>query len=111
MYQVAISIIVALVFLGYGSDNAISSLYGGFMSIINTLLLARSVNIAGEAAVEQDRGKGALVLAKSVIMRFALVLIAFYIGIVHLELAALQTLIAFSLAQLGYIFYKSQYIY
>jgi hypothetical protein len=51
------------------------------------------------------------VLAKSVIMRFALVLIAFYIGIVHLELAALQTIIAFSLAQLGYIFYKSQYIY
>lgn len=111
MYQVAISIIVALVFLGYSSDSAISSLYGGFVSIINTLLLARSVNIAGEAAVEQERGKGALVLVKSVIMRFAWVLIAFYIGIVHIELAALQILIAFSLAQLGYIFYKSQYIY
>ena len=111
IYQGSISIIVALVFLSLGSVNIISSLYGGFMSIVNSLLLARSVNSAGKAASEQEQARSALVLLKSVVFRLFLVLIGFYLGIIHLKLVAIEIIIAFSLAQLGYVFYKSKNIY
>ena len=111
IYQGSISIIVALVFLSLGSTTILPSLYGGFVSIINTLLLARSVTAAGKAASEQEQTRSALVLVKSVVIRFALVLVSFYIGIVYLKLVALEILIAFALAQLGYVFYKSKSIY
>ena len=87
------------------------SIFGGLVSIVNSLLLARSVNAAGKAASEQEQTIGALVLVKSVIIRFAFVLVSFYIGIVYLKLAAIEILVAFALAQLGYVFYKSKSIY
>ena len=111
IYQGSISIVVALVFLGFGSSTIFPSLYGGLLSIINSLLLARSVNAAGKAASEQEQTRSALVLVKSVVIRFALVLVTFYIGIVYLKLAAIEILVAFALAQLGYVFYKSKSIY
>ena len=87
------------------------SIFGGLVSIVNSLLLARSVNAAGKAASEQEQTRGTLVLVKSVIIRFAFVLVSFYIGIVYLKLAAIEILVAFALAQLGYVFYKSKSIY
>jgi len=51
------------------------------------------------------------VLVKSVVTRFALVLVSFYLGIVYLKLVAIEILVAFILAQLGYVFYKSKNIY
>ena len=87
------------------------SIFGGLVSIVNSLLLARRVNAAGKAASEQEQTRGALVLVKSVIIRFAFVLVSFYIGIVYLKLAAIEILVAFALAQLGYVFYKSKSIY
>ena len=86
IYQGSISIVVALVFLSLDSTTIFPSIYGGVVSIINTLLLARSVDAAGKAASEQEQTRSALVLIKSVIIRFAL-------------------------AQLGYVFYKSKNIY
>lgn len=88
-----------------------SSLYGGIVSIINTLLLARSVNAAGLAASEQEQARSALVIIKGVVTRFAFVLMSFYIGIVYLKLAAIEILVAFALAQLGYVFHKSKSVY
>ena len=111
IYQASISIVVALVFLSLDSTTILSSMYGGVVSILNTLLLARSVNAAGKAASEQEQTRSALVLVKSVVIRFTLVLVSFYIGIVYLKLVALEILIAFALAQLGYVFYKSKSIY
>jgi F0F1-type ATP synthase assembly protein I len=111
IYQASISIVVALVFLSLDSATIFSSMYGGIVSILNTLLLARSVNAAGKAASEQEQTRSALVLVKSVVIRFTLVLVSFYIGIVYLKLVALEILIAFALAQLGYVFYKSKSIY
>ena len=111
IYQGSISIIVALAFLSFGSVNIISSLYGGFMSIANSLLLARSVNSAGKAASEQKQARSAFVLLKSVVFRLFLVLIGFYLGIVYIKLVAIEIILAFSLAQLGYVFYKSKNIY
>ena len=111
IYQGSISIVVALVFLSLGSTTMLPSIFGGLVSIVNSLLLARSVNAAGRAASEQEQTRGALVLVKSVIIRFAFVLVSFYIGIVYLKLAAIEILVAFALAQLGYVFYKSKSIY
>ncbi len=111
IYQGSISIVVALVFLSLGSTTMLPSIFGGLVSIVNSLLLARSVNAAGKAASEQEQTRGALVLVKSVIIRFAFVLVSFYIGIVYLKLAAIEILVAFALAQLGYVFYKSKSIY
>ena len=111
IYQGSISIVVALVFLSLDSTSIISSLYGGLVSIVNSLLLSRSVNAAGKAALEQEKARSAVVLVKSVVIRFAFVLISFYVGIVLFKLIALEILVAFSLAQLGYVFYKSKKIY
>ena len=55
IYQGSISIVVALVFLSLDSTTILPSIYGGVVSIINTLLLARSVDAAGKAASEQER--------------------------------------------------------
>jgi hypothetical protein len=86
-------------------------LFGGVISIVNTLLLARSVNQAGNAAVGQNISGGTLVLFKSLLIRIALVLIGFYVGIVTLSLDALQMLVAFAVTQIGYVFNKNKTIY
>ncbi len=79
--------------------------------MMNTLLLARSVNQAGDAALEQNISGGTLVLFKSLLIRIALVLAGFYLGIVMFGLDALQMLIAFAVTQFGYVFNKNKTIY
>ncbi len=111
LYQVAISLAIALVFLGTGSVEILSSFFGGSLSILNTLLLAKGVNDAAEAAKKQEKDRSAFLLFKSLFVRIAIILIGFYVGIVYLVLEALQILVAFALAQIGYVFYKTKYIY
>ena len=110
-FQGIIAVVIALVFMNMGYQKIESSLFGGVISIINTLLLARSVNQAGNAAVGQNISGGTLVLFKSLLIRIALVLIGFYIGIVTLSLDALQMLVAFAVTQIGYVFNKNKTIY
>jgi hypothetical protein len=110
-FQGIIAVVIALVFMNMGYQKIESSLFGGVISIVNTLLLARSVNQAGNAAVGQNISGGTLVLFKSLLIRIALVLIGFYIGIVTLSLDALQMLVAFAVTQIGYVFNKNKTIY
>ena len=110
-FQGIIAVVIALVFMNMGYQKIESSLFGGVISMVNTLLLARSVNQAGNAAVGQNIGGGTLVLFKSLLIRIALVLIGFYIGIVTLSLDALQMLVAFAVTQIGYVFNKNKTIY
>ena len=110
-FQGIIAVVIALVFMNMGYQKVESSLFGGVISIVNTLLLARSVNQAGNAAVGQNISGGTLVLFKSLLIRIALVLIGFYVGIVTLSLDALQMLIAFAVTQIGYVFNKNKTIY
>ena len=81
------------------------------LSILNTLLLAKGVNDAAEAAKKQEKDRSAFLLFKSLFVRIAIILIGFYVGIVYLVLEALQILVAFALAQIGYVFYKTKYIF
>ena len=110
-FQSVIAITTAIVFMFLGFQKFESSLCGGATAIMNTMLLARSVNQAGEAALEQNLSGGSLVIFKSLLVRMALVLAAFYVGIVILNLDALQMLVAFALAQIGYVFNKNKTIY
>lgn len=110
-FQGIIAVVIALVFMNMGYQKIESSLFGGVISILNTLLLARSVNQAGNAAVGQNISGGTLVLFKSLLIRIALVLIGFYVGIVTLSLDALQMLVAFAVTQIGYVFNKNKTIY
>jgi hypothetical protein len=110
-FQGIIAVVIALVFMNMGYQKIESSLFGGVISIVNTLLLARSVNQAGNVAVGQNISGGTLVLFKSLLIRIALVLIGFYVGIVTLSLDALQMLVAFAVTQIGYVFNKNKTIY
>jgi len=110
-FQGIIAVVIALVFMNMGYQKIESSLFGGVISIVNTLLLARSVNQAGNIAVGQNISGGTLVLFKSLLIRIALVLIGFYVGIVTLSLDALQMLVAFAVTQIGYVFNKNKTIY
>jgi uncharacterized membrane protein len=110
-FQGIIAVVIALVFMNMGYQKIESSLFGGVISIVNTLLLARSVNQAGNAAVGQNISGGTLVLFKSLLIRIALVLIGFYVGIVTLSLDALQMLVAFAVTQIRYVFNKNKTIY
>jgi hypothetical protein len=110
-FQGIIAVVIALVFMNMGYQKIESSLFGGVISIVNTLLLARGVNQAGNAAVGQNISGGTLVLFKSLLIRIALVLIGFYVGIVTLSLDALQMLVAFAVTQIGYVFNKNKTIY
>ena len=110
-FQGIIAVIIALVFMNMGYQKIESSLFGGVISIMNTLLLARSINQAGEAAVGQNITGGTLVIFKSLLLRMALVLAGFYLGIVTLSLDALQMLVAFAVTQIGYVFNKNKTIY
>ena len=97
--------------MNMGYQKIESSLFGGVISIMNTLLLARSINQAGEAAIGQNITGGTLVIFKSLLLRMALVLAGFYLGIVTLSLDALQMLVAFAVTQIGYVFNKNKTIY
>tara|TARA_B100000579_G_scaffold432334_1_gene448980 strand:+ start:212 stop:562 length:351 start_codon:yes stop_codon:yes gene_type:complete len=110
-FQGIIAVIIALVFMNMGYQKIESSLFGGVISIMNTLLLARSINQAGEAAIGQNITGGTLVIFKSLLLRMALVLAGFYLGIVTLSLDALQMLVAFAVTQIGYVFNKNKTIY
>ena len=110
-FQGIIAVVIALVFMNMGYQKIESSLFCGVISIINTLLLARSVNQAGNAAVGQNISGGTLVLFKSLLIRIAIVLIGFYVGIVTFSLDALQMLVAFAVTQIGYVFNKNKTIY
>jgi len=110
-FQGIIAVIIALVFMNMGYQKIESSLFGGAITIMNTLLLAKSINQAGEAAIGQNITGGTLVIFKSLLLRMALVLAAFYIGIVILSLDALQMLVAFAVTQIGYVFNKNRTIY
>ena len=111
VFQGIIAVVIALVFMNMGYQKIESSLFGGFISIMNTLLLARSVNQAGDAAIGQNISGGTLVIFKSLITRMALVLAGFYLGIVIFGLDALQMLVAFAVTQIGYVFNKNETIY
>jgi len=110
-FQGIIAVIIALVFMNMGYQKIESSLFGGVISMMNTLLLARSINQAGEAAIGQNITGGTLVIFKSLLLRMALVLAGFYLGIVTLSLDALQMLVAFAVTQIGYVFNKNKTIY
>lgn len=86
----------------YGPDAAKAVLYGGALGIANSVLLARRVQRAGEAALGSPAG-GMAALYIGAVQRFVLVLGGFALGMGVLGLAPLSQIIGFAVTQLGYV--------
>ncbi len=86
----------------YGPGAAQAVLYGGALGIANSVLLARRVQRAGEAALGSPAG-GMAALYLGAVQRFVLVLGGFALGMGVLRLAPLSQIIGFAVTQLGYV--------
>ena len=96
---ILIAAVVVAAFAWRGQAWALSALYGGAIVMVNSLLLAWRVNRA-------DRLQGtsvALTMYAGAAQRFIVTLVGFAIGMGVLKLAPLPQLIAFAVAQLGYV--------
>ena len=101
LYQAAITVVVALVFLALqGGLQALSALYGGLITLIMTLLLRRRVTRLAEIA---PQGNATGVAAVGVMLRFLWVLVLFGLGFAVFKLDPLASIVGFGLAQLGYL--------
>ena len=106
--QITLILVSATAFAYYmGEVTVLSSLFGGAVAIVNTLLLSRRLNTAAEMADENPDG-GILVLYLGVIQRFIFVLVMFGIGMRLLKLTPPAMLGTFALAQVAYMIYGSK---
>jgi ATP synthase protein I len=96
LLQIAITLVVAGVcMLTGGSGSAGAALYGGGVTVFNTVLMARSVDRA-------TRGGMVWVYLGSV-QRFAFALAALALGMGYLKLEPLPLVLAFGAAYLGHV--------
>ena len=101
--QLLLTAVVAMVAaLQGGIAAAGAAFYGGAIAMANTLLLARRVRRAGDAAL-QGTNMGMVSLYLGVVERFAVAIAGFAFGIGVLRLPVLPQLAAFVLAQFGFI--------
>ena len=106
--QVTLILVSATAFAYYiGETTVMSSLFGGAVAIVNTLLLSRRLSTAAEMADDNPDG-GVLVLYLGVIQRFIFVLVMFGIGMGLLKLVPPAMLGTFALAQVAYMIYGSK---
>jgi ATP synthase protein I len=105
VYQRVVSVQAAVVLLAVGAaawlagaDAAIATAYGGALAIVNTGLLGRRVELAGELA-KQNPTQGAYALYAGAVQRFVLVLVGLGLGMGWLELQPLAVLAGLVLGQ------------
>lgn len=97
---------VAWAFYFYQNQLAAqAALYGGCIVLFNVWMMDRRVRIAAKIA-EINPGKEVRVLYAAAIQRFILTLVFFGLGMGWLHLPPIPMLIAFAIAQLGYLFKK-----
>ncbi len=96
---ILIAAVVVAAFAWRGQAWALSAVFGGAIVMVNSLLLAWRVKRA-------DRLEGtsiALTMYAGAAQRFIITLVGFAIGMGVLKLTPLPQLIAFAVAQLGYV--------
>ena len=94
---------VAWAFYAYqGQLAAQSAFFGGMIVMINVWMMNRRVRVATQLA-EVANGREIRVLYVAAIQRFILTLAWFMLGMGWLSLPPIPMLIAFALAQLGYV--------
>ena len=90
-----------------GEVTVMSSLFGGTVAIVNTLLLSTRLTSAAKMADDNPDG-GVLTLYLGVVQRFIFVLVMFGVGMGVLKLSPPAMLGTFALAQLAYMIYGSK---
>lgn len=103
IYQIAVGFIVAAVFeLKFGHWQAISALYGMFVTIATSALLSWGVQRAEKMADESPQ-KSMGILYFGAVQRFVLVIVLFIIGLGLLEFEPLPLAIGFGVTQFAFV--------
>lgn len=99
---------IAISYYYYGETGLLSAAYGGATAIVNTILLSRRLDRAGEMAKENPDG-GVLTLYLGVVQRFVFVLIMFGFGMGAIHLLPPPLLGTFAVAQLAYMIFGTRH--
>ncbi|NIP73907.1 MAG: ATP synthase subunit I [Gammaproteobacteria bacterium] len=98
--QVFLAAVVALAYLLWQSRwHGAAAAYGGGIALLNSFLLARRVRRAGEL----EGSSVALAMYAGAVQRFVITLVGFAVGIALLRLSPLPLIVAFAVAQLGFV--------
>ena len=90
-----------------GESGLLPAAYGGAVAIVNTILLSRRLDSAGEMANDNPDG-GVLILYLGVVQRFVFVLVMFGVGMGVLKLLPPPMLGTFAIAQLGFMLFGTK---
>jgi len=101
--QLAVTAIIALLFIIQSPWAAISAVYGGMIGVASALILGRGVAKATELA-KQDPKQSMLTLYIGAVQRFVGVIVLFALGMAVIKLEPLALLVAFGGAQLSFLF-------
>jgi hypothetical protein len=99
--QALLTLGVAAVFLlATGARDAAAALYGGAVTVVITLWLARRVRRASEA---KSAVAGMMVIYSATFLRYATAVLLLGLALMVLKLPALPLLSAFAAAQFGFL--------
>jgi F0F1-type ATP synthase assembly protein I len=104
--QLAVTALIALLFITQGFWAAASALYGGLISVASALLLGWGVARATELA-KLDPRKSMFTLYVGAVQRFAGVLVLLALGMAVMKMVPLALLVGFGGAQLSFLFASS----
>jgi F0F1-type ATP synthase assembly protein I len=100
--QIISSVVVAGLFLMFGTWDAVSAFYGGFASVLTALYLSRGVKRA-EEAVLRDPKRSLQILYFGAVQRFLLVAGLLALGLAVFKLAPIAMCVGFAVAQLSFV--------
>jgi ATP synthase protein I len=89
-------------FVALGSGAAVAAFYGGGVALVGTGLLARRVQRTPET-LAPGLGSPQFALYAGVLPRYIAMLVLFALGIGALKLLPLPLIVAFAIAQLGFL--------
>ncbi len=100
--QLLAATVAGLLFLTQGQWQALSALYGAFISLSTTLLMSRGMQLAERLAGE-DMKKMQAILYGGAAVRFILVIALFLLGLAVVDLEPLATAVGFGLAHAAHL--------
>ena len=86
-----------------GREAARAAAFGGLITMFNSILLSRRIELLGNAPTG-DVKRGLLIFLAGAVQRFVLTLGLFAVGLGPLGLQPLPLLLAFGVAHIGYTF-------
>ncbi|MCK5918802.1 MAG: ATP synthase subunit I [Cocleimonas sp.] len=92
----------------YSDAGLLAAAYGGGTALVNTMLLSRRLDRAGEMA-KSNPDAGVLTLYLGVVQRFVFVLIMFGFGMGAIHLLPPPLLGTFAVAQLAYMIFGTRH--